>query len=129
MAHLWRIPGIDEFEGDVSTRAALKSEKIIQNRKEKNVSFLLSAHHDPLAACTCLSQHVCLADVNNDGESKLVIGHINDGQSGFKLKLFSKTSLVQSPSLLALPSAVVDFKISNGITGNTIQSVLTKLRI
>jgi len=91
--------------------------------KEKNVSFLLSAHHDPLAAVVCLSQHVVLADVNNDGESKLVIGHINDGQSGFKLKLFSKTSLVQSPSLLALPSAVVDFKISNGITAIAVASM------
>ena len=116
MAHLWRIPDLDD---DISSeiKASSKEIKNFQKRKEKNVSFLLSAHHDPLAAVVCLSQHLSLADVNNDGESKLVIGHINDGQSGFKLKLFSKTSLVQSPSLLALPSAVVDFKISNGITG------------
>ena len=106
---LWKISGIDDTSEE-------KSDKYKKEKKNEGLPFL-SAHYDPLAGVVTLPQHVILADVHNDGESKLVVGHVNDGISGFKLKLFSQTSLVQSPSLLSLPSAVTSFNIANGVTG------------
>lgn len=86
-----------------------------KREKVKNVSSFISAFSEPLAGLVTLPQHCTLSDVNNNGEYKLVVGHLGDGKSGFRLKVFAQTSLVHSPALLALPSAVVGFNIANGI--------------
>ena len=84
-------------------------------KKRETENSFISAFSDPLAGLVTLPQHCALSDVNNNGEYKLVVGHLNDGQSGFRLKVYAQTSLVHSPALLALPAGVCAFNIANGV--------------
>ncbi|XP_028658847.1 Bardet-Biedl syndrome 1 protein [Erpetoichthys calabaricus] len=69
----------------------------------------LDAHYDPVANLYTFSSCVALADLNGDGESKLVVGDLGSGASNMKLKVFKGTSLMTENTLLDLPTGLVAF--------------------
>ncbi|XP_078516912.1 BBSome complex member BBS1 isoform X2 [Lissotriton helveticus] len=69
----------------------------------------LDAHYDPVANLCTFSSCTALADLNGDGECKLVVGDLGTGLSNMKLKVFKGTSLMTENALLDLPTSVVSF--------------------
>lgn len=57
-----------------------------KSQKSPEKSFL-SAFYDPLAALNVFSQHLCLSDISNNGESKLIAANVANGRNGFQLKV------------------------------------------
>ena len=53
---------------------------MLKNRQKVKGSSFISAYAEPLAGLVALPQHCALCDVNNNGEYKLVIGHLGDGK-------------------------------------------------
>lgn len=71
---------------------------------EEEKKFWLNAYKDHLAGVKCFSSCIELADVNGDGDFKLIIA---DAQR--RLKVFSGTSLVNDSALMTVPAAVASF--------------------
>ncbi|XP_071770695.2 BBSome complex member BBS1 [Centroberyx gerrardi] len=69
----------------------------------------LDAHYDPVANLYTFSSCMDLADLNGDGESKLVVGDLGTGSCNMKLKVYRGTSLVSDSTLLDLPTGLVAF--------------------
>ncbi|XP_069501037.1 BBSome complex member BBS1 [Ambystoma mexicanum] len=69
----------------------------------------LDAHYDPVANLYTFSSCTALADLQGDGESKLVVGDLGTGLYNMKLKVFKGTSLMTENALLDLPTGVVSF--------------------
>ncbi|XP_037547229.1 Bardet-Biedl syndrome 1 protein [Nematolebias whitei] len=69
----------------------------------------LDAHYDPVAGLYTFSSCVDLADLNGDGESRLVVGDLGTGSSGMKLKVYRGTALMSESVLLDLPAGLVAF--------------------
>ena len=65
-------------------------EKMLKNRQKVKGSSFISAYAEPLAGLVALPQHCALCDVNNNGEYKLVIGHLGDGKRSRVFALFFK---------------------------------------
>lgn len=69
----------------------------------------LDAHYDPVANLYTFSSCLALADLNGDGENKLVIGDLGTGSSNMKLKVYRGTSLMSENTLLDLPTGLASF--------------------
>lgn len=69
----------------------------------------LTAHIDPLATLYTFTSCMTLADLNGDGDHKLIIADLGTGQYDMKLKVYKGTSLVSENTLLDLPTAVTTF--------------------
>ena len=54
--------------------------EMLKNRQKVKGSSFISAFAEPLAGLVALPQHCALSDVNNNGEYKLIIGHLGDGK-------------------------------------------------
>ncbi|CAL8261764.1 unnamed protein product [Arctogadus glacialis] len=69
----------------------------------------LDAHYDPVANLYTFSSCIDLADLNGDGENRLVIGDLGTGSSNMKLKVYRGTALMNESTLLDLPTGLVSF--------------------
>ena len=67
-------------------------------------SVWLEAYEDPLAGLKAYSQHLCVADLNGDGDGKLIIADLDR-----KLRVYKGASLVSTNALLSVPVAVAAF--------------------
>ncbi|XP_062892243.1 Bardet-Biedl syndrome 1 protein [Mobula hypostoma] len=75
---------------------------------EANAKWL-DAHYDPVANVFTFSSCVALADLQGDGENKLIIGDLGTGQYNAKLKVYKGTSMVSEHALMDLPTGVIAF--------------------
>ena len=80
----------------------LAAAKVKEETKARNI--WLHAWHDPVAGLKAYSQCVRLADLNGDGESKLMVAG-----SDKKLKIYKGTTLLSENVLLDQPVAVCIF--------------------
>ena len=55
--------------------------------RSKNAKWL-DAHYDPLASLYTFTQCMALADINADGENKLIIADLGSGSYDMKLKVY-----------------------------------------
>ncbi|KAG9338211.1 hypothetical protein JZ751_026964 [Albula glossodonta] len=69
----------------------------------------LDAHYDPVANLYTFSPCITLADLQGDGENKLVVGDLGTGICNMKLKVYRGTSLMSENTLLDLPTGLVSF--------------------
>lgn len=69
----------------------------------------LDAHYDPVAGLYTFSSCMDLADLNGDGENRLLVGDLGSGSSGMKLKVYRGTALSSESALLDLPTGLVSF--------------------
>lgn len=69
----------------------------------------LDAHYDPVAGLYTFSSCMDLADLNGDGENRLLVGDLGSGSSGMKLKVYRGTALSSESVLLDLPTGLVSF--------------------
>lgn len=69
----------------------------------------LDAHYDPVAGLYTFSPCMDLADLNGDGENRLLVGDLGSGSSGMKLKVYRGTALSSESALLDLPTGLVSF--------------------
>lgn len=75
---------------------------------EPNAKWL-DAHYDPVANLFTFSSCVALADLQGDGENKLVVGDLGTGLYNMKLKVYKGTSMQSEHTLIDLPTAVISF--------------------
>lgn len=69
----------------------------------------LDAHYDPVAGLYTFSSCMDLADLNGDGENRLLVGDLGSGSLGMKLKVYRGTALSSESALLDLPTGLVSF--------------------
>lgn len=69
----------------------------------------LDAHYDPVAGLYTFSSCMDLADLNGDGENRLLVGDLGSGSSGMKLRVYRGTALSSESALLDLPTGLVSF--------------------
>ncbi|XP_003961258.2 BBSome complex member BBS1 [Takifugu rubripes] len=69
----------------------------------------LDAHYDPVAGLYTFSPCMDLADLNGDGENRLLVGDLGSGSLGMKLKVYRGTALSSESALLDLPTGLVSF--------------------
>lgn len=69
----------------------------------------LSAYSDPLATLYTFTSCMALADLNGDGDHKLIIADLGTGEYNMKLKVYKGTTLVSENTIIDLPTAVVTF--------------------
>ncbi|KAJ8265989.1 hypothetical protein GJAV_G00123850 [Gymnothorax javanicus] len=80
----------------------------MKENAEANAKWL-DAHYDPVANLYTFSPCIVLADLQGDGESKLVVGDLGTGVCSMKLKVYRGTSLISENTLLDLPTGLVSF--------------------
>ncbi|KAJ8348309.1 hypothetical protein SKAU_G00268980 [Synaphobranchus kaupii] len=80
----------------------------MKEHAEANAKWL-DAHYDPVANLYTFSPCIALADLQGDGESKLVVGDLGTGLCSMKLKVYRGTSLMSENTLLDLPTGLVSF--------------------
>nr|CAB3225139.1 Bardet-Biedl syndrome 1 protein-like [Phallusia mammillata] len=81
-------------------------EKMDLDKADENVNWL-KAHFDPVAGVYSFSSCIALADLNGDGDHKLVIADLGTGKYNMMIKVLKGTSVVQENTLLDLPTGVV----------------------
>lgn len=69
----------------------------------------LNAHTDTRAAVYTFSSCITLADLNADGDFKLIVADLGTGSTNVKLKVYKGTSLHSETALLDVPTGVVSF--------------------
>ncbi|XP_034243484.1 Bardet-Biedl syndrome 1 protein homolog [Thrips palmi] len=69
----------------------------------------LNAHTDTRAAVYTFSSCITLADLNADGDFKLVVADLGTGSTNVKLKVYKGTSLHSETALLDVPTGVTSF--------------------
>ncbi|KAL0268054.1 UNVERIFIED_CONTAM: hypothetical protein PYX00_010138 [Menopon gallinae] len=69
----------------------------------------LDAYTDPRASLYTFTRCMSLADLQSDGDFKLVLVDLGTGSSNIKLKVYKGTSLVNETTLLEIPAGVVTF--------------------
>lgn len=79
----------------------------------------LLAHHDPLASIYTFSQCICFADLNGDGEIKLIIADLGTGMHNMKLNIYRGTSLQSQISLVDVPAGIVTFYMESSESGQS----------
>ncbi|KXJ22583.1 Bardet-Biedl syndrome 1 protein [Exaiptasia diaphana] len=72
-------------------------------------SVWLNAHQDPVASLYTFSSSISLADLNADGDFKLLVADLGAGSYDMKLKVFKGTSLFMESAIIDLPTALVTF--------------------
>ncbi|XP_067831667.1 Bardet-Biedl syndrome 1 protein isoform X2 [Heptranchias perlo] len=75
---------------------------------EANAKWL-DAHYDPVANLYTFSSCVALADLQGDGENKLVVGDLGTGLYNMTLKVYKGTNMLSNNTLIDLPTGVVAF--------------------
>lgn len=73
------------------------------------VSQWLQAFHEPSAALYTFSSCIALADLNGDGDHKLIIADLGAGAYSMKLKVYTGTTLISETAIIDLPTGVVSF--------------------
>ncbi|KAK3932957.1 Bardet-Biedl syndrome 1 protein-like protein [Frankliniella fusca] len=73
----------------------------------------LNAHTDTRAAVYTFSSCIALADLNADGDFKLIVADLGTGSTNVKLKVYKGTSLHSETALLDVPTGVVSFYMDN----------------
>ncbi|XP_072031464.1 BBSome complex member BBS1-like isoform X2 [Amphiura filiformis] len=73
----------------------------------------LDAHQDPVASLYTFSSCMTFADINGDGENKLVIADLGTGTYNMKLKVYKGTSLMSENAIIDLPTGVCTFFMDN----------------
>nr|XP_002125520.1 Bardet-Biedl syndrome 1 protein homolog [Ciona intestinalis] len=73
----------------------------------------LNAYYDPVAGIYTFPSCIALADLNSDGDNKLVIADLGSGLYKMTLKVFQGTSVVQENALLDLPTGIVSVYMDN----------------
>lgn len=82
----------------------------LENKENSEAnSKWLDAHYDPVANLNTFSSCIALADLNGDGESKLVVGDLGTGGCNMKLKVYKGTTLMTDNTLLDLPTGLTAF--------------------
>ncbi|XP_076805995.1 BBSome complex member BBS1-like [Clavelina lepadiformis] len=76
-----------------------------QDEKEKHSNWL-NAHYDPVAGFYTFSTCITFADLNGDGDHKLVIADLGTGLYNMTIKVLKGTSIIQENALLDLPTGV-----------------------
>ncbi|XP_068081966.1 Bardet-Biedl syndrome 1 protein homolog [Anabrus simplex] len=69
----------------------------------------LDAYTEPHAAIYTFSHCITLADLNGDGDFKLVMADLGTGSANIKLKVYKGTSLMTESTLIDVPTGVVAF--------------------
>lgn len=69
----------------------------------------LNAYSDPLATLYTFTSCMALADLNGDGDHKLIIADLGTGQYNMKLKVYKGTTLMSENTIIDLPTAVATF--------------------
>ncbi|XP_069683842.1 BBSome complex member BBS1 [Periplaneta americana] len=69
----------------------------------------LDAFSDPHASIYTFSRCMTLADINADGDYKLIISDLGTGTANIKLKVYRGTSLMSESTLMDVPTGVVTF--------------------
>jgi len=69
----------------------------------------LDAHYDPVAGLYTFTQCMTLADIYSDGDFKLVIADLGNGQTNMKLKVFKGATMIQQNTIMDLPTGVSAF--------------------
>ncbi|EDO40876.1 predicted protein [Nematostella vectensis] len=69
----------------------------------------LSAHHDPVSSLYTFSSSISLADLNADGDFKLLVADLGTGTYDMKLKVYKGTNLFMESAIIDLPTALVAF--------------------
>eukprot|EP00111_Clytia_hemisphaerica_P010146 TCONS_00029654-protein len=75
----------------------------------KKPSPWLDAHFNPVASLNTFTSCIALADLQADGEYKLVVADLGTGQSNMKLKVYKGTSVMSESAIIDLPTAVATF--------------------
>ncbi|XP_031552961.1 Bardet-Biedl syndrome 1 protein-like [Actinia tenebrosa] len=82
------------------------------NQRENNDDgdkVWLNAHQDPMANLYTFSSSISLADLNADGDFKLLVADFGTGTFDMKLKVFKGTSLFMESAIIDLSTALVTF--------------------
>ncbi|EDV24075.1 uncharacterized protein TRIADDRAFT_26650, partial [Trichoplax adhaerens] len=69
----------------------------------------LNAHSDPVASLYTFTNCMALADLNGDGDHKLIVADLGTGVYDMKLKVWKGTSLVSETTIIDLPTGVCTF--------------------
>ncbi|KAK6180671.1 hypothetical protein SNE40_008677 [Patella caerulea] len=69
----------------------------------------LDAYHDPVASLYTFTQCLTLADIQADGDWKLIIADLGTGSYDMKLKVYKNTNLMSEHAIIDLPTGVVNF--------------------
>ncbi|XP_065062005.1 Bardet-Biedl syndrome 1 protein homolog [Rhopilema esculentum] len=97
-------------EGSLSSpRKAKSDENETGNSYSEGSSVWLNAHYNPVASIYTFTSCTALADLNADGEHKLIVADLGTGASNMKLKVFKGTSLVTESTIIDLPTSVCTF--------------------
>ncbi|KAI1280886.1 Bardet-Biedl syndrome 1 protein [Halotydeus destructor] len=78
----------------------------------------LLAHNDPLAGIYTFSSCICFADLNGDGDNKLILADFGSGVKNMKLNIYRGTSLQTQLALVDIPAGVASFHMDTGSSGN-----------
>ncbi|KAL3873186.1 hypothetical protein ACJMK2_036333 [Sinanodonta woodiana] len=69
----------------------------------------LDAYRDPVASLYTFTQCITLADIQADGDWKLIIADLGTGMFNMKLKVYKGTNLMSENTIIDLPTGVVTF--------------------
>ncbi|XP_065826341.1 Bardet-Biedl syndrome 1 protein homolog isoform X2 [Oscarella lobularis] len=72
-------------------------------------SYWLSAYRDPVASLYTFTSCLGLADLQADGDHKLLVADLGTGSYDMKLKVFKGTSLHMESAIVDLPTGVCTF--------------------
>ncbi|XP_064407942.1 Bardet-Biedl syndrome 1 protein isoform X2 [Latimeria chalumnae] len=86
----------------------MSANSVSESGNETNSKWL-DAHYDPVANLYTFSSCTGLADLQGDGENKLVVGDLGTGVYNMKLKVYKGTNLLSENTLLDLPTGVAIF--------------------
>ncbi|KAH3846342.1 hypothetical protein DPMN_088643, partial [Dreissena polymorpha] len=78
-------------------------------KTEPKQSKWLDAYQDPVASLYSFTQCITLADIQADGDWKLIIADLGTGSFNMKLKVYKGTDLLSENTIIDLPTGVVTF--------------------
>uniref|UniRef100_A0A915LDC0 Bardet-Biedl syndrome 1 N-terminal domain-containing protein n=1 Tax=Romanomermis culicivorax TaxID=13658 RepID=A0A915LDC0_ROMCU len=96
----------------------LQRQFLLMTQQEQPPNKWLTAHFDPKASLNAVSTCMALADLNGDGDYKLVLADCGAGsQFGMKLKVYKGSSLISENTIIDTPTAICTFFMDQSSSG------------
>src|SRR5882724_763797 len=118
MIHLQQYTNIDTMAVNKTHTGQAVSESLTTGHSDPSDRWLL-ALHDPLACLYTFSSCVSFIDVFNDGDMKLAIADLGNGQQNMRLNVYKGTVLQSQLALISVPCAVTPFYMNSADMGHT----------
>ena len=109
----WPRNGLGNTRSYAPTRTKPAPEVNVCSRRDEGElaekNMWLTAHQDPVSKLYAFSSSMALADLNADGDFKLLVADLGTGTADMKLKVFKGTSLFTESAIIDLPTALAAF--------------------